>query len=88
MDTASQVLLIIVSSVLVIFLIILGIAGILFVRILNHVKKITQQAANVADSVESAANAFEKAAGPMAVLKLIANIINTAQRGRSGRKKV
>lgn len=86
MDTASQTLLIIVSAVLAMFLIVSAIAVILFIRILNHVKKITERAEGIAGSMESAATAFEKAAGPMAVLKLIGNIINVANKSRRKEK--
>jgi hypothetical protein len=82
MDTAAEVLLIIVSSVLSIFLIVLIIAGVYFVKVLKQVKKLTEHAENVAVSVESAAGAFEKAASPLAVLKIIGNIVEQTSRIR------
>jgi uncharacterized protein YpmB len=78
METASWILLIVVSSALTIFLIVAIVAGVYFVKILKQVKRITEQAESVVDSVESAAHTFEKAASPLAVLKLVGNIVEQA----------
>lgn len=75
MDTAADVLLIIVSSVLAIFLVVLIVAVIYIVKILKQVRRLTERAENVAGSVEAAAGAFERAASPLAVLKIIGNIV-------------
>jgi competence protein ComGC len=85
METASWVLLIIVSSILAIFLIVAIVATVYVVKILKQVKRITEQAENVVDSVESAAHTFEKAASPLAILKLVGNIVEQAS--RFGKKK-
>lgn len=75
MDTAALVLLIIVSSVLSVFLIVLIVAGIYFISVLKQVKRITARAESVADTVESAASALERASSPLAVIKLIGKIV-------------
>ncbi len=75
MDTAAEVLLIIVSSVLAVFLIVTIVAVGYLISILRQLKRITARAENVADTVESAAAAFERASSPIAVLKLIGKII-------------
>jgi hypothetical protein len=85
MDTASEVLLIIVSSILAIFLIILIAAIVYAVKILRQVKRITERAENVAGSVEAAAAAFGKTAGPLAVLKIIGKIMAQANKSRKGK---
>jgi len=82
MDTASQALLIIVSTVLSIFLLASIIALVYIVKILKQVRRITAHAENVAESVEAAANTFEKAASPVAVLKIIGNIVDQASKMR------
>lgn len=82
MDTAALVLLIIVSSVLSLFLLVLIVALIYLIGILKQVKRITQHAENVADSMESAANIFERTASPLAVLKIIGDIVDKASRIR------
>jgi uncharacterized protein YoxC len=80
METASWILLIVVSSALTIFLIVAIVAGIFFIKVLKQVKRITEQAESVVDSVEAAASTFEKAASPLAVLKLVGNIVEQASR--------
>lgn len=79
MDSAAQVLLIIVSSVLSVFLILLAIAAIYAIAVLKRVNQIVDRAENVADTMEAAARAFEKTAGPIAIIKLIANIVGSVR---------
>jgi ABC-type multidrug transport system fused ATPase/permease subunit len=85
METASWVLLIVVSSALTIFLIVLIVAISYFIGILKQVKRITTQAESAVDSLESAATNFRDSASPLAVLKLIGNIVNQAS--KMSRKK-
>jgi len=82
MNTASEALLIIVSTVLSIFLIVLIITFIYLNKILKQVKRITDHAENVAESVEAAANTFEKTASPLAILKIIGGIVDQATKAR------
>ena len=83
MDSAAQVLLIIVSAVLSVFLILLALAAIYMIQVLRRVREIVERAENVAGTMEAAARTFEKTAGPIAIIKLISNIVSAV----SGRKK-
>jgi len=85
MDAAADTLLIIVSSTLSVFLVLASIALIYFIKLLRSLQRISEKAENVADSVEAAAETFEKSARPIAVLKLVGNIIDNAAKLR--RKK-
>jgi hypothetical protein len=82
MNTASEVLVIIVSSILAIFLIVLIIAVVYTIKILKQVRRITDRAENVAGSVEAAASTFERAASPLAVLKIVGSIVGQASKMR------
>jgi uncharacterized membrane protein len=82
MNTASEVLLIIVSAVLAIFLLVLIAAIIYVVKILRQVKRITERAETVAGSVEAAASAFGRTAAPLAVLKIIGKIVKQSNKAR------
>jgi len=82
MDTAAEVLLIVVSSVLSIFLIVGIVALVYVVKILKQIKLITDRAENVAESMESAPDTFKKTATPIAILKLVGNIVDQASRVR------
>jgi hypothetical protein len=80
METASLVLLIVVSSALTIFLIVMIVAISYFIGILKQVKRIAIQAESAVDSIESAAATFQRSASPLAVLKIIGNIVNQASK--------
>lgn len=85
MDSASETLLIIVSSTLAVFLVVSVVALIFFIKLLSQLRRIAAKAENVAESVESAAETFERSAKPIAVLKLVSNIVDGAAKFR--RKK-
>jgi sensor histidine kinase YesM len=86
METASWVLLIVVSSALTLFLIVLIVAIVYFIGILKQVKRITAQAESAVDSLEAAASTIQKTASPLAVLKLVGNIVNQASKINRKRK--
>gem|GEM_PF-2570282 len=68
METAAQVLLIIVSAVLAGFLLLLSITLVFFIKFLR-------KADDVANSVGSAAVAFKRSAAALPLIKLVTNII-------------
>jgi hypothetical protein len=75
MDNAAEVLLIIVSSVLSIFLVVLIIAGIYFIKVLKEVDRLATKAEYAVDRVESAAVAVGRTMSPIAAYKLIRGIL-------------
>jgi ABC-type multidrug transport system fused ATPase/permease subunit len=85
METASLVLLIVVSSALTLFLIVLIVAIVYSIGILKQVKRITAQAESAVDSLEAAASTIQRTTSPLAVLKLIGNIVGQAS--KMNRKK-
>lgn len=85
MDTAAETLLIVVSSVLSVFLILAIIALVYVIKILKQIRRISEKAENVAESVESAANTFEKTASPLAILKIIGSIVDNAAKMKKRR---
>ncbi len=78
MSTTELIFIIILSVSLSIFLILFSVALGYFISILKQVKRITVRAEDVAESVESAATSFERVASPLAVLKVIGRIVETA----------
>jgi hypothetical protein len=86
MDTAAEILVIIISSILAIFLIVLIFALVYVIKIMKQVRRISERAEHVVDSVEATASAFERAASPLAFLRIIGNIIEqtTKFRNRKG----
>ncbi|HVS78766.1 MAG TPA: hypothetical protein VHD84_00545 [Candidatus Saccharimonadales bacterium] len=82
MNTASEILVIIVSAILAVFLLVLIIALVYVVKILKQVKQVVSRAENVAGSMEAAASAFERTASPLAVLRVIGNIVEQTAKFR------
>ncbi len=87
MNTAEEILVIIVSSVLAVFMIVLIIVGVQFIKVLKQVRRLSNKAENVAESVGTAANTLGKAASPLVVLKLIGNIVHQASKVNRKRGK-
>ena len=77
MNTSEQILVIILSSMLAIFLIVSIVAGIKVVQILNDMKRIVQKAESIADKAEAVGEFFQASAGPAAIGKLLANIFHS-----------
>ena len=85
LNTASEILLIIVSSVLSIFLIVAIIAGVKLIQILKAVKRITDKAEKLAESAEAIGNFFKKSAGPVALGKFMSNVAENVMNRRKNK---
>lgn len=71
MEQATEILVIITSSVLVIFLLISIFLLIQIIAVIKRIKHLAERAETVADSVESIGAAFQEAAQSRKILKLI-----------------
>lgn len=80
MTTTDTVLVIILTSLLSLFFVLLIAAMVLVLQLLTAVKRVVAKAENVADSVESAAEVLRDTEGKLAFFKLIRNIIKLANR--------
>ncbi|HSW37268.1 MAG TPA: hypothetical protein VLG37_02770 [Candidatus Saccharimonadales bacterium] len=85
MTSTETALLIILAIFLALFLLLAIISAIISIKIFLSVKRVVAKAENVVDSVESAADVFKQASGPLAVLKVIKNIVNLSGHKRKGR---
>lgn len=77
MDLATQILVIIVSSVLTIFLIAGIVVSVLTAKLLKEIRLLIARAEELADSAAQIGEIFKDASGPLALIKLIRNIINS-----------
>lgn len=75
MDTDLRILVIILSTFLALVLLLSIIVLILFIRVMSHLRHIMQKAELVADKVEHIGAFFEKTAGPVAIMKIISNVV-------------
>lgn len=87
MNTTEQILLIILSGAFAVFLIlaiVFTVAGIKLVKQLQH---ITQKAESIADKAEMVSSFVGKSAGPVAIGKLLLNIVESVKaQSKKGRK--
>jgi hypothetical protein len=75
METAALILLIVVSSVLAIFLVVAIVLGVVLVKLINKLKYLVEQAEKAVDSVTTAGEMLKNASGPLAVVKMLRNIV-------------
>ena len=75
MNTAALILVIIVSAVLAIFLIVLIVLVVLAIKLMKQLKLIVDRAEKAVDHVTSAGDMLRNASGPLAVLKLVRNLV-------------
>lgn len=85
MNTAFNILVIALSSLLGIFLILSIYVVVKAIKIVRSVQRVVEKGEQVIDSAEAAAEMFRKAAGPLGVLKTLTNIIETVAKHK--RKK-
>jgi hypothetical protein len=74
MNTAEQLLVILLSSALAVFLMLAIVATIKVIKILNHIDGIVEKAEKIAHNAEAVGNMIKKTAGPMALGRLVANM--------------
>ncbi|HVC35951.1 MAG TPA: hypothetical protein VNE40_00690 [Candidatus Dormibacteraeota bacterium] len=79
MTSTESLLLIILGITLAIFLVLAIISLSIGLRILVSLKRVVVKAENVVDSVESAAGVFQNASGPLAVFKVLKNMVELSR---------
>ena len=85
MNTTFDVLVIILSVLLGIFLILSIVAAALIIKVVKGVKRIVEKGEQVVDSAEAAAEMFKRAAGPLSFLKTLTNIVDTVSKHNRGK---
>lgn len=86
MDNATEILVIITSSVLVLCLLLIIIVTVQIMLFLRKLKHLMQKAESVADSVEAISTAFNRAVVPAAVGKMLANVLSNLSDVKKRRK--
>lgn len=82
-----ETLVIILSVMLALFLTLSIILLIWLLKIVKQVKRITDHAENAVDKAEQVADFFQKTATPVAIMKLVANISEFAQKANKKGKE-
>lgn len=82
MTTTEEVLVIVLTVLLSIFIIVCIAFVTGLVQLLSTVRRVAAKAEDVIDSVESAAEVLKDTQGRMAFFKLVSNIMKLTQKGR------
>ncbi len=70
------------------FLVLAIAAAIKTIQILNHIKHITEKAESLADKAEAVGDFFQKSAGPLALVRLVAGMAESVfQKQRTKKTK-
>jgi hypothetical protein len=85
MDTATQILVIIVSTLLSLTLIMGIFMMVAIMKVVKNLQRVTAKAEQIVDDAESAASMFRSAAGPLTLLKTIANIVDAVTKHKKGK---
>ncbi|HVO86776.1 MAG TPA: hypothetical protein VMT23_03620 [Candidatus Binatia bacterium] len=85
-ETWAQVLVIILSITLTIFLIFAIVGAAYLIKLIKQARRIGDHVESAVESVESAASTIERSASPLAFLKIVSNIVDQASKMK-GRKK-
>ena len=86
MNGAEQVLVIILSGFLALFLLLGIITLALTIKLLKQLRQITAHAETIAEKAEAVTTMVGKAAGPMAIGKLLLGIIESVRSQTKGKK--
>ena len=70
---AEELLLIIVSTTLTVFLIVATIVFVLAIKLIQQVRRIVSKAENIADKAAAVSDVFQKAAVPAAIGKVVSS---------------
>lgn len=84
MDTTFDVLVIVLSCLLGLFLLAAIVATVLIIKIVGSIKRVVAKGEQVIDSAEAAAEMFKKAAGPFGAFKSLVTIVETVAKHRKG----
>lgn len=84
MSNAAEILVIIVSSVLALFLIVSIILGIYLIKLTAEIRKLARSAQNTVDGIGSAVNGVARLVSPMFVADLVGKYIKkfTKKKGK------
>jgi hypothetical protein len=85
-STAEEILVIILSTALAVFLILGIMALVALNRILKSIRRITDKAERIADNAEQISEFFQKTAGPAAIAKLLSNIVSSIKKRSTGKE--
>ena len=76
MDVAAEILVIIVSSVLFIFLVVSIILGVYLIKLTSEIRKITKSAQNAVSNIDRAVEGISRIASPIYLAKVVSRYMS------------
>lgn len=86
MDTTFNVLVIVLSSLLGLFLILSIIVAVFVLKLVGSINRIVAKGEQVVDSAEAAAEMFKKASGPLGALRNLVNLVEVVSKHKKGKE--
>ena len=80
MDTSEQILVIFLSTALAIFLTLAIVIAVMVIKLLQQVRRLSDKAEHIVENVEHVGETFRNASGPLALFKVISNIVDNVSR--------
>lgn len=77
MNTTEHILLIVLAAALALFLLLAIVITVQVIRLLKTINKITDKAERVIETAENVGEVFKNAAGPLALMRIVSNVVNT-----------
>lgn len=87
MDEATEILVIITSSVLVVFLLLAIFGAIQFILVMRKVKKLVKKAENVTDTVESMGETIKTAQATIGISSIVTALINSITKATGTKRR-
>jgi len=85
MNTAEQIILVILAAALALFLILAIAAIVAVIKLVKTLREIALKAERVVDSAETVTELFRKASGPMTILHFIRGISDAVTKHKEGK---
>jgi hypothetical protein len=82
MQNAESILVIIVSATLTLFLLVAVIVLVLIARLVQALKRIVNDAERIVETAGEAAEMLRNASGPLALFKVVRNMVNAVDKMR------
>lgn len=86
MDTAEQIILLILAAALAVFLILAIAAIVMVIKLVKTLREIAQKADRIVDSAETVTELFRKASGPMTILHFVRGMAEAVVKHKESRK--
>jgi hypothetical protein len=86
MNTAEQIILLILAGALALFLIFAIVAIVMVIKLVKTLREIALKADRIVDSAETVTELFRKASGPMTVLHFVRGVADAVTKHKESRK--